>query len=70
MKPKLTIEETVKNLDELLYLSHRLFNNDKEAARKWTQTPTDLLFGDTPTQAVLTGDSEELFRWMKSRISK
>jgi hypothetical protein len=66
----------VEKFDRRLFVSERrrilelllpLMDGDHEAANLWLSTPTSLLFGSSPEQAIATGEGQMVAEWLKAR---
>ena len=60
-------KKAYEQYDEAFDLATVLFNGNVFEVNKWMQTPSDLLFGDSPTQAILSGDGQVVIDWLKGR---
>ena len=69
MKNKAKIKKLLKEREEATNLIAKLLDGDLEKARKWMDTPTELLFGYSPTEAIFGGEGEAVIKWLKERSS-
>jgi len=66
---KPTNEEMMRQYCEVMDLATKLHGDDLEDACVWTQTPSEFLFGWSPTEVVFMGDGEILLNWLRERAS-
>jgi len=61
------VTNSMKDFAEVSILSYRLFE-DKDKAKEWLFEENEFLFGSSPFEVCLRGDSEHLLNWLKGRL--
>jgi len=66
----INVTALLEEIVQTTILAVELFSNDYEAAQKWMTKDSELLFGKTPIEAIMSNDGKFLIQWLRDRLGK
>ncbi len=70
LKPSSKVLKRIVSVVIVADLAFELFGEDKKETSSWLMSPNAILFGDTPFEVCMRGESEKLVEWLNGRLGK